>query len=54
MIRPRPLIVTDPTAGCSTKGGCYWCDHRVFGHVRFVNGHGWIALCETCRMLADG
>ena len=54
MIRPRPLVLTDPHARRSPKGGCYWCDCRVFGHVRFVNGHGWIALCDTYRMLADG
>ncbi|NJB99885.1 hypothetical protein [Sphingomonas trueperi] len=53
-MQPRPLVVTDPFARRSPKGGCYWCDRNLCHAVRFVTGHGWVALCDTCRMLADG
>lgn len=36
------------------KGGCYWCEVSPCPEVRFVTGHGWVALCGTCMEIADG
>lgn len=54
MMQPRPMMVTDLHSRRGPRGGCYWCDDRRCRAVRFVNGHGWVALCETCTGIADG